>query len=51
LLNHFGSLERLRAADPEEIVKVPGVGSSLAKTIHDRLRSLEHNPPEEAPSP
>jgi len=37
LLKRFGSLARLRTADPEEIQQVPGVGKALARTIHDHL--------------
>jgi excinuclease ABC subunit C len=34
LLEHFGSVQRLRAATPEQIQDVPGVGARLAVTIH-----------------
>jgi excinuclease ABC subunit C len=39
LLKRFGSLARLRTASPEEIQATPGVGPSLARTIHDHLHS------------
>jgi len=39
LLKRFGSLARLRTADPSEIQAVPGVGPSLAKTIYDHLHA------------
>jgi excinuclease ABC subunit C len=37
LLAHFGSVARLRAAAPDEIAEVRGVGPSLAAAIVDRL--------------
>jgi len=37
LLKHFGSVARLRKASPEQIEKVPGIGSGLAREIHDFL--------------
>jgi len=37
LLQHFGSVARLRAASIEEIVAVPGVGASTAQAIIDKL--------------
>ncbi len=33
LATHFGSMERLRAARPEEIAGVPGVGSAVAESL------------------
>ncbi|MBM3323233.1 NAD-dependent DNA ligase LigA, partial [candidate division WOR-3 bacterium] len=33
LATHFGSMERLRAASPEEIAGVPGVGSAVAESL------------------
>ncbi len=38
LLTHFGSVERLRAADVEALTAVPGVGPKLAATIAAALR-------------
>jgi excinuclease ABC subunit C len=37
LLKRFGSLSRLRAAEPGEIEQTPGIGPELARVIHDRL--------------
>ncbi|KZE90731.1 excinuclease ABC subunit UvrC [Microbacterium sp. TNHR37B] len=37
LLRHFGSVSALRAAPPEEITQVPGVGPALAAAIHAHL--------------
>src|SRR5690554_5616132 len=34
LLRHFGSVTRLRAASPEEIAEVKGIGAVTASTIH-----------------
>ncbi|MEX0790261.1 MAG: excinuclease ABC subunit UvrC, partial [Actinomycetota bacterium] len=39
LLRHFGSAKGLRAATPEQISQVPGIGSGLAEKIHEGLRS------------
>jgi excinuclease ABC subunit C len=39
LLGHFGSVTRLRAATPEAIAEVRGVGDVLARQIYERLRS------------
>jgi len=39
LLKHFGSVKRLRAATPEQIAEVKGVGPALARSIHDRLQT------------
>src|SRR5690554_3259544 len=38
LLRHFGSVTRLRAAAPEEIAEVKGIGTITATTIHRALR-------------
>lgn len=37
LLQHFGSLKRLRAATPEQIAEVPGIGPELAGAIASAL--------------
>ncbi len=37
LMTHFGSLRKLRAATPEELAMVPGVGPSTAMAIKDAL--------------
>jgi excinuclease ABC subunit C len=46
LLRHFGSVKRLRAAEPAEIAQVRGIGPALAAAIVGRLGTTEH-PPEE----
>lgn len=33
LLRHFGSVKRLRAATPERVAEVPGIGPQLAATV------------------
>jgi excinuclease ABC subunit C len=40
LLNHFGSLKRLRAATVEEIAAVPGFGTKTAISIKQALEAL-----------
>jgi excinuclease ABC subunit C len=37
LLKAFGSVKAIRAADPDELAAVPGIGPALARTIADRL--------------
>lgn len=37
LVTHFGSVARLREADPEQIAMVPGVGDATARRIHAAL--------------
>ena len=39
LLQHFGSVARLKIASPQEIADVRGIGSMLAESIHAHLRS------------
>jgi excinuclease ABC subunit C len=39
LLNHFGSVKRLKAASVEEIGEVQGIGPKTALAIHSHLRS------------
>jgi excinuclease ABC subunit C len=39
LMRAFGSVKALRAASPEEIAGVPGIGATLAKAIAEGLRS------------
>jgi excinuclease ABC subunit C len=39
LLKRFGSLARLRAAEPGAIAQTPGIGPELARTIHDHLHA------------
>ncbi|MDP0497886.1 MAG: excinuclease ABC subunit UvrC [Verrucomicrobiota bacterium JB024] len=38
LLDHFGSLERLRKASPEDLQQVEGIGPKLAAALHAFLR-------------
>jgi len=38
LLRHFGSVTRLRAATPDEIAQVKGIGITMAGNIHRGLR-------------
>lgn len=50
LLRHFGSVRRLRAATPEEITEVKGIGPQLADAIVARLGSAPAegaDPPDE----
>ena len=37
LLNHFGSVKRLRTASADEIAEVKGIGTTLAAQIHQHL--------------
>lgn len=37
LIKHFGSLRKLRAADVEEIARVPGIGPRTAQAIMDAV--------------
>jgi len=37
LLRHFGSVAKLRQATPEEIRALPGIGPTLAATVHAHL--------------
>jgi excinuclease ABC subunit C len=39
LLKHFGSVARLREAEPAAIAEVRGIGPTLASTIAERLRT------------
>jgi excinuclease ABC subunit C len=39
LLKRFGSLARLREADPEQIAETPGIGPDLAAAIHEHLHT------------
>jgi excinuclease ABC subunit C len=39
LLKHFGSAIRVRQATVDELGDIPGIGSSLALTIHDALKN------------
>jgi excinuclease ABC subunit C len=48
LLKHFGSVTRLRAATPDEIGEVRGIGPALAESIVARLRPTSGDPTEDA---
>jgi excinuclease ABC subunit C len=39
LIQHFGSLDKVRLASIEEIAKVKGFGPSLAESVHRQLRA------------
>lgn len=41
LLKAFGSVKRLRAAQVDQIASVPGIGPTLAHTIHDALNAAQ----------
>ncbi|GAA3745297.1 excinuclease ABC subunit UvrC [Leifsonia bigeumensis] len=41
LLQHFGSVARLRAADAEAIAQVRGIGPATAAAVHEHLRGGE----------
>lgn len=47
LLNHFGTMARLRAAEVEDIAAVPGISPKLASAV---LEFLHRPPQEEEPS-
>ena len=44
LLNHFGSLKKLRAATEDEIAAVPGIGPQLARGVVEALAEREPAP-------
>ena len=39
LLRHFGSVTRLRTAEPAAIAEVRGIGPALAQSVYEKLRS------------
>ncbi|MBM4309435.1 MAG: excinuclease ABC subunit UvrC [Deltaproteobacteria bacterium] len=41
LLRHFGSLERVRSADPAQICAVPGLSAKRARTVFDALHAQD----------
>ncbi|MFC6707235.1 excinuclease ABC subunit UvrC [Flexivirga alba] len=45
LLREFGSVKRLRAASVEQIEAVPGIGPTLAATVHSHLREDDATTP------
>lgn len=38
LLSHFGSMAAIRAASPDQLAEVPGLGRVLAERLHEALR-------------
>jgi excinuclease ABC subunit C len=40
LLNHFGSLKRLKASSREELSAVPGLGRKLARRVYEHLHGV-----------
>ena len=40
LLKRFGSLARLRAAEPDEIARTQGIGPGLARVVHEQLHVI-----------
>jgi excinuclease ABC subunit C len=44
LLNHFGSLKKLRGATEDEIAGVPGIGPQLARAVVEALAERETAP-------
>jgi excinuclease ABC subunit C len=44
LLKHFGSVKRLRAATPDQIGEVRGIGPALAEAIVARLSPPPSDP-------
>ena len=50
LLKHFGGLAGLRDAGAEEIARVEGVNSALARRIYDALHGLEPQSPASEPA-
>jgi excinuclease ABC subunit C len=45
LLRHFGSVTRLRAASPEAIAEVRGIGPAIAIVVHERLKGENSGAP------
>jgi len=46
LLAHFGSIDRLRKASPEDIAAIPGIGPKSASAIHEYLATLKDKAPQ-----
>lgn len=40
LIQHFGTVAEIRAADPTRLTEVKGVGAALAQRIHEALREV-----------
>ncbi len=47
LLDHFGSIEKLRAATPQQIMKVGGFGEIMATDLHAFLHGIQASPSDE----
>ncbi len=45
LLDHFGGIDRLRAATPLQIMEVPGIGEKFAADLHAFLHGADQPPP------
>jgi excinuclease ABC subunit C len=39
LLKHFGSVKSIKAATVDDLQQVPGIGPSLAASVHEALAS------------
>ncbi|HEX3047854.1 MAG TPA: helix-hairpin-helix domain-containing protein [Bacillota bacterium] len=39
-MKHFGSVKRIQAASPEELMKVPGIDRKIAQKIKEQLDIL-----------
>jgi excinuclease ABC subunit C len=44
LLKHFGSVQRLRKADINQIAEAPGIGKTFAETIYQTLHRTPETP-------
>lgn len=42
LLRHFGSLKKIKEAEPEQFTQVRGIGIEMAKTIYNHLHGSHH---------
>jgi excinuclease ABC subunit C len=51
LLNHFGSLTRLRAATVEQLAEAPGMNPKLAASLYQFLHRATEDPAPEEPTP
>lgn len=44
LMDHFGTIEKLRASSAVELCEVPGIGDKFARNLHQFLRRPEADP-------
>ncbi len=44
LMKHFGSVKRIRAATPEQVAEVPGIGTATAESILQALNAEQTGP-------